>query len=111
MRSMVCAGHFVLFSAILVAPAWGDIADPIPTKIAQGSVTVELKPIATGLVSPVRLVPAPDGSNEQFVVEQTGQVRVIQNGTVQSTPLIDLSSQIVPLMSGYDETRTVGARL
>src|SRR4029077_8894783 len=61
-----------------------------------------------GLVSPDRLIPAPDGSNEQFVVEQTGQVRVIQNGVLQSTPLVDMSSQIVPLMPGYDERGLLG---
>ena len=33
---------------------------------------------------------------------------MIQNGVLQSTPLIDMSSQIVPLMPGYDERGLLG---
>jgi hypothetical protein len=69
-----------LTGTILVARASADLTDPIPGEIAKGSIAIGLKTIATGLVSPDNLIPAPDGSNEQFVVEQTGQVRVIQNG-------------------------------
>lgn len=101
------AASLILVGPVLIAPAWADITDPIPPKIAKG-VTVELKPIATGLTSPVGLIPATDGSNKQFVVEQTGQIRVIQAGTLQSTPLIDMSGQIVPLMPGYDERGLLG---
>src|ERR1700732_69543 len=103
MRRTGIAASLALVGMVFSASARADLTDPIPGKIAKGSVTVELKPIASGLTSPDTLVPAPDGSNEQFVVDQTGQVRVIQNGVLQSTPLIDMSSQIVPLMPGYDE--------
>ncbi len=97
-----------LAGTVLVARVSADLTDPIPQPIAKGSIAIELKPIATGLVSPDRLIPAPDGSNEQFVVEQTGQIRVIQNGMLQSTPLLDMSSQIVPLMPSYDERGLLG---
>ena len=107
-RYLSFAFSFFILGITLVDRATADLTDPIPTKIAKGPVTVELKTVATGLTSPVQIIPAPDGSNEQFVVEQTGQVRVIQNGVLQPNPLIDLSSQLVPLMAGYDERGLLG---
>ena len=98
----------VVASALVPTDASADLADPLPAKIAKGTVTVELKSVATGLTAPVGLIPAPGGGNELFVVEQSGQVRIIQNGVLQANPLVDLSSQLVPLTAGYDERGLLG---
>lgn len=45
--------------------------------------------VATGLTAPVTMQFAPDG--RLFVVEQAGQVRVIENGTLLPTPFISLT--------------------
>jgi glucose/arabinose dehydrogenase len=61
---------------------------------ASGATSVVLRPVANGLSSPVYVTSANDGSNRLFVVEQTGRVRVIKNGALLPTPLLDVSDQI-----------------
>jgi glucose/arabinose dehydrogenase len=46
--------------------------------------------VARGLIEPTGLVPVPDG--RIFVIQQTGQVRVIQNGHLQPQPLLSLTT-------------------
>jgi hypothetical protein len=53
-----------------------------------------LDPVATGLSSPVFLT-APPGDERRFVVEQTGAIQILDiDGTVESTPFLDLSDRI-----------------
>jgi glucose/arabinose dehydrogenase len=49
---------------------------------------------ASGLSSPVAFVQDPTNSAQQFVVEQGGRIRVIQNGAVLSTDFLDLRGAI-----------------
>ena len=59
----------------------------------SGSNGVELKleTVASGLYVPWEMVWAPDG--RMFFTEQRGRLRVIANGQLVSTPLLDLRSQ------------------
>ncbi|HEX6828032.1 MAG TPA: PQQ-dependent sugar dehydrogenase [Burkholderiales bacterium] len=50
---------------------------------------------ATGLVQPVEIVPAGDGSPRLFVVEQAGRVRIAEGRTVLATPFLDLSASVL----------------
>jgi glucose/arabinose dehydrogenase len=86
---------------------------PIP----QGTVQVQVKPVASGLISPVDLIPGPAGSNQLFVVDQGGLIRTIGSGGLQSTPFLDvttLMSQInnptgpTGLKAAYDERGLLG---
>lgn len=56
--------------------------------------TVVLKPVASGLSKPVLVTNAHDGSGRLFIVEKTGKIRVMKNGALLPTPLIDLTSQV-----------------
>ena len=48
------------------------------------------------------LVSSPaDGSGRLFIVQQTGQVLILQNGAVLPTPFIDVSARMVELMPEY----------
>ncbi|MGF1601254.1 MAG: DUF4347 domain-containing protein [Thermosynechococcaceae cyanobacterium] len=49
--------------------------------------------VVSGLDQPTTLDWTPDG-RYMFVAQKNGVVRVIDNGTLQSTPLVDLSSQV-----------------
>jgi len=51
--------------------------------------------VASGFNLPIQVANAGDGSNRLFVVEQTGKIRIIKNGSVLGTPFVDLGSLIV----------------
>lgn len=48
----------------------------------------------TGLSQPVAMIQDPNLANVQYVVQRTGLIRVIQDGTVLATPFVNLSSLI-----------------
>ncbi|MBI5033000.1 MAG: PQQ-dependent sugar dehydrogenase [Chloroflexi bacterium] len=54
--------------------------------------TLTLTPISSGLSEPVSITHAGDGSNRIFVVEQTGQIRIIKGNSLVSTPFLNLGS-------------------
>ena len=80
-----------------------------PAQIAFGSQYIELEPIASGLVAPVQLKAAPDGSGRLFVVDQSGKIRIIRpDGTLVATPFLDVTAIMAPLNAGYDERGLLG---
>jgi glucose/arabinose dehydrogenase len=54
-----------------------------------------LQQIASGLSSPLYLTTAPGDPSRLFVVEQTGAVRIIKDGTLLPTPFLNVSDRIV----------------
>jgi glucose/arabinose dehydrogenase len=79
-------------------------AQPIP----QGDLTVELEPVATGLTAPVVVTGAGDGSGRLFIVEQSGQIRVVENGVLLPTPFLDISAELPVLNGFFDERGLLG---
>ncbi len=74
------------------APATG----PPPT-----SDSLRLVPIVTsGLSSPVYLTAPPGDTARLFVVEQAGQIRVVQHGQLLAMPFLDIASRV---LSGGEE--------
>ena len=55
---------------------------------------IRFTPYVTGLSQPLAMTQDPSQSNVQYVVQKTGQIRVIQNGSLLPTPFVDLSSII-----------------
>ncbi len=53
---------------------------------------IALRDIATDLTSPIGIVSARDGTNRLFIVQQTGQIRILANGVIVQEPFIDLSA-------------------
>lgn len=71
------------------------------------SVGVEL--VAEGLSAPVALASPNDGSGRLFVVDQAGTIRIISpDGQLLPDPFVDLTGQIVPLSTDYDERGVLG---
>ncbi|MFA6046131.1 MAG: PQQ-dependent sugar dehydrogenase, partial [Phycisphaerales bacterium] len=77
-------------------------------QIPLGSVTFDLVPVASGLVAPVQMKPAPDGSGRLFIVEQTGVVRILNTGTLLPTPFLDVRPLMIVPNAGYDERGLLG---
>jgi glucose/arabinose dehydrogenase len=50
--------------------------------------------VASGLSAPLGIISSGDATGRLFIVEQTGQVLVLTNGSVLPTPFLDISSQV-----------------
>jgi glucose/arabinose dehydrogenase len=80
---------------------------PLPL-IRQGSIEVGLVTVASGLTAPLELTSPADGTGRLFIVQQTGQILILQSGSILPTPFLDVSSRLVPLMPDYDERGLLG---
>ncbi len=85
------------FSAIAQDGAPSDFS-PFDEPVAQpggtlpGEVDIQLVKVAEGLVDPVNVTNAGDGSGRVFVIQRTGQIRIIdQDGTLLEDPFLDIS--------------------
>ncbi|MFN8223820.1 MAG: PQQ-dependent sugar dehydrogenase [Gaiellales bacterium] len=73
--------------------------------LAGGSVsTVRLAPLARGFERPVLALQAPGEPGRVYVVEQTGYVRVLENGRRRSKPFLDVHARV----SGDNEQGLLG---
>jgi glucose/arabinose dehydrogenase len=57
----------------------------------SGELAFGLGLVADGFDQPVQVVDAGDGSGRLFIVEQSGRVRIVQDGKVLPEPFLDLS--------------------
>lgn len=69
------------------APEPTDVAQPVDQR---PSFLLDIEEVVSGLVQPVHIAHAGDGSGRLFVVEQPGRIRVIENGAVLDTPFLDI---------------------
>lgn len=65
-----------------------------PSAFVPGNINLTFSRIARGLSSPVFITHSGDNNGRLFVVEQTGRIRVIRKGVLQSAPFLDLRSKI-----------------
>ena len=79
---------------------------PLLPLINSGALKVELQTVASGLTAPNDVVPSGDG--RLFIVEQTGQIRLVKNNVLITTPLLDVAARLVTLMPDYDERGLLG---
>jgi glucose/arabinose dehydrogenase len=93
-----------LASALILA-----LSVSLPAAAADEPPAVGLRLIADGLTSPVALVDAPDGTDRLFLVDQIGLIRIIMSdGSLATTPFLDLRSRLVALMPDFDERGLLG---
>jgi len=72
---------------------WAEAADPAaPAPIAANGMQLGLAEQFTGLDRPVFLTHAGDGSGRIFIVQQRGQIRVVQNGQLLPVPLLNIAA-------------------
>jgi glucose/arabinose dehydrogenase len=101
-----CAAGLALILST-VSPLRAQIADPIPGPVPKG-ISIELETVATGLVAPNHVTHAGDGTNRLFVVEQTGPIRLINNGVMQAAPYLNTGPLLVNLTPNFDERGLLG---
>ena len=56
---------------------------------------IQLTPVVSGLSSPVFVANAGDGTHRLFIVEQAGDVRVLQPGASTPTLFLDIHAKVV----------------
>jgi glucose/arabinose dehydrogenase len=62
----------------------------------EGAVpNLALQQVATGLTRPLYVTQAPGDDSRLFIMEKAGTVRVLQDGQLQATPFIDVSSMLM----------------
>jgi glucose/arabinose dehydrogenase len=98
MRALIAALSVVaLLITGLAVPAAAQDAPPVaqPGDSLPGGQQVQLVQVASGLVDPVNVAHAGDGSGRIFVVERVGTIRIIDaDGNLLPDPFLDLSGRV-----------------
>lgn len=55
---------------------------------------IQLSRYTGGFQNPTDIVSAKDGSNRLYVLEQAGTIRTVDNGTLQTSPFLDISDRV-----------------
>lgn len=70
---------------------------------------IGLTSVAEGLTSPIAMAQPDDDSGRLFVVDQAGQIRIVESdGTMAEDPFLDLTGHIVDLNDNFDERGLLG---
>lgn len=76
---------------------------------AGAGVKVKLQLFVDGLIHPLEMLTAPDGTQRRFIVEQSGAiVLLLPDGTVRPAPFLDLTDKMVRLNREFDERGLLG---
>ena len=72
-------------------------------------VSIRLQEVASGLTAPILATHAGDGSGRLFIVDQPGQIRILDaGGALLVEPFLDISDRIVELNDFFDERGLLG---
>jgi len=75
---------------------------------ADAQIEINLDLVADGLTAPLFLTHAGDGSGRLFIVDQPGQIRVVQNGVLLAAPFLDITSKTLAVNAFFDERGLLG---
>jgi glucose/arabinose dehydrogenase len=89
LMSMVCSEG----SGKRDAGSVGDTAVQATAEFQPAAIKLAVEEVARGLDAPVYLT-APAGDLRNFVVEQPGRIRVIENGALLAKPFLDITSKV-----------------
>ncbi len=107
-RSIIVNLSLLVALALLAAWSLGTSgSEPVLAQDDWPQIT--LAPVAGGLERPVYVTHAGDGSERLFALEQAGRIRVLQDGELLATPLLDISGRVrSPGSSGGNEEGLLG---
>ncbi|MCS7249124.1 MAG: PQQ-dependent sugar dehydrogenase [Anaerolineales bacterium] len=87
---------FFSFFLLVIPPLLWQFRPSVQPSAAAANASISVNEvIASGLQAPVDITHAGDGSGRLFVVEQPGRIRVIKQGTLLSTPFLDITSLVL----------------
>lgn len=96
-RNALAGPLFALLSCFLIGACGqespNDPGDDGDDPGSDPAVTLTLVPVAQGLERPVH-VAAPDGDPRLFIVQKTGRILVLADGSLLPTPFLDLSDAV-----------------
>lgn len=70
---------------------------------------IRLETVNSGeLFAPVGLTNAGDGSDRLFVVDQRGEIQIVQGGSLLPGAFLDIEAKMVPARPGFDERGLLG---
>ncbi|GEM_PF-409650 len=84
----------ILFTAILLT-IYSTPHQVIATARQFSPAALQLDPFLSGLVSPIFITSAEDGSNRLFIVEQGGIIKVLQPGSTTPTVFLNITSKVL----------------
>ena len=81
---------------VLVFVLTNGLLGPTPSAaaVAPSRIHLGLSQVATGFSHPLLVTHAGDGSGRLFVVEQTGKIRIVKDGSVVADSFLDLSVSV-----------------
>ncbi len=85
---------FILFLLLFAAGAVASASPAAQTITAPNPADYKLTQVVSGLTKPVLFTHAGDNTGRQFIVEQTGKIKIWQNGAVLPTPFLDVGTLI-----------------
>jgi glucose/arabinose dehydrogenase len=100
-----------LASALAFTPAIKTRAQDVLPPIPLGTIAIHLKPLATGLAAPDYAISPPGDTSRLFVLEQKGQILILQAGSLLPTPALDIQSLVSPplnITNANDERGLLG---
>ncbi len=84
-------------------------ARPVKEYDDPSLITLNVQQIADNLHAPTAI--AFPGNGAIWITEQSGKIRVVENGKLNDDPLLDLGSKLKKINNGYDERGLLGIAL
>jgi glucose/arabinose dehydrogenase len=86
--------HLVRLGLWLTAAVGATACSSMPGPSLPHGTGARLQLIASGLSSPLYLTAPPDDGSRLFIVEQTGAIRIVKDGTLLPPAFLDISAQV-----------------
>ena len=98
---IIIAGLVTITLSLVQLPASAQNTSDLPE--------IALSQVASGLVRPVHITHADDGTARLFIVEQAGQIRFLKDGSLHPTPFLDIRDRVQsPAAGGGNEQGLLG---
>ncbi|MDH3517830.1 MAG: PQQ-dependent sugar dehydrogenase, partial [Acidimicrobiia bacterium] len=79
--------------ASFLARSFGLALEQPPARPSVQGLALGLQTVATGLASPI-FVDAPAGDSRLFIVERSGRIKILANGSMAAQPFLDISGLV-----------------